>query len=75
MPILRNREVAVSSVQFDRHVQPTGSRSFGTFHLAGWHLTVELEAHVDEKDTNDVTLPVATERTSCFDNDTGPAVD
>ena len=56
-------------------IQPTGSRSYGTFHLAGWHLMAELEAHVGEKDTNDVTLSVATERTSCFDKDTGLAVD
>ena len=35
----------------------------------------ELEAHVGEKDTNELALSVATERTSCFDNDTGLAVD
>ncbi len=55
-------------------IQPTGSRSYGTFHLAGHHLIAELEAHVGEQDTRDVTLSVALERTTFFDPKSGDAI-
>ena len=55
-------------------IQPTGSRSYGTFHLAGVHLMAELEARVGEQDRREVTLSVALERTVFFDKATGKAI-
>jgi multiple sugar transport system ATP-binding protein len=55
-------------------IQPTGSRSYGTFHLAGVHLIAELGAHVGEQDRREVTLSVALERTVFFDKASGKAV-
>ncbi len=53
-------------------IQPTGSRSFGTFYLAGNHMMAELDAHA----VNDrqVVLSVAMERTLFFDPSSGQAV-
>ena len=55
-------------------IQPTGSRSYGTFYLAGVHLMAELEARVGEQDRREVTLSVALERTVFFDKATGKAI-
>ena len=55
-------------------IQPTGSRSYATFNLAGTRLMAELEAHVGQQDTHEVTLSVAIERTVFFDKVTGKAI-
>ncbi|MGI9522351.1 MAG: ABC transporter ATP-binding protein [Hyphomicrobiaceae bacterium] len=54
-------------------IQPTGSRSYGTFYLAATHVVAELEARVDEEDATDVELSVDMDRTVFFDKDTGEA--
>ncbi len=55
-------------------IQPTGSRSYGTFNLAGTRMMAELDAHVSEQDTREVILSVALERTVFFDKATGKAI-
>ncbi|MEP3114322.1 ABC transporter ATP-binding protein [Nisaea sp.] len=55
-------------------VQPTGSRAYGSFDLAGTHALAELGAHVGESDAKDIRLAVALERTSFFHRATGNAV-
>ncbi len=55
-------------------IQPTGSRSYGTFYLEGNHVLAELEAHIGEQNTREVTLEVAIERTVFFDKSTGEAI-
>ncbi len=55
-------------------VQPTGSRSYGTFYLGDAHLVAELGAHVGEQDRRDVNLSVALERTLFFDRTSGSAI-
>jgi len=53
-------------------VQPTGSRAYGSFDLAGTHMVAEFGAHIGE--AKEVRLSVALERTSFFDQKTGEAV-
>ena len=55
-------------------IQPTGSRSYGTFYIGGAHMVAELEAHVGERDTREIDLHVSLERTVLFDPETGAAV-
>ncbi|MGI9423208.1 MAG: ABC transporter ATP-binding protein [Hyphomicrobiaceae bacterium] len=55
-------------------IQPTGSRSYGTFYLADAHVVAELDAHIGEQGAREVTLSVALERTVVFDKQTGKAV-
>ncbi|MEO9901493.1 ABC transporter ATP-binding protein [Nisaea sp.] len=55
-------------------VQPTGSRAYGSFDLAGTHALAELGAHVGDADAKDIRLAVALERTSFFNRATGNAV-
>jgi multiple sugar transport system ATP-binding protein len=52
-------------------VQPTGSRAYGSFDLAGSHVLAEFAAHYG--DTKDIRLGVTLERTSFFDTKTGKA--
>ncbi|MEP2031339.1 MAG: ABC transporter ATP-binding protein [Paracoccaceae bacterium] len=53
-------------------IQPTGSRAYGSFDLAGSHVVAEFEAHIGDR--KDVRLGVAIERTDFFDPQTGKAV-
>ncbi len=55
-------------------IQPTGSRSYGTFYLAGTHVVAELEAHAGALHNADVALSVAFDHTNFFDKATGKAV-
>ena len=50
-------------------IQPTGSRSFGSFTLGGAHMVAELEAHAGELGERDITLAIAMDRTVFFDPD------
>jgi multiple sugar transport system ATP-binding protein len=50
-------------------IQPTGSRSFGSFTVGGTHMVAELEAHAGELGERDITLAVAMDRTVFFDPD------
>lgn len=52
-------------------VQPTGSRSYATFYVAGTHGVAELEAHVVTAAGKNVSLSIAMERTILLDPDTG----
>lgn len=52
-------------------IQPTGSRSYGTFYLAGAHMVAELDAHATLQ--NEIRLDVAMHRTILFDKATGVA--
>jgi len=47
-------------------VQPTGSRSYATFYLAGTHGVAELDAHAVTKPGAKVTFSIALERTALF---------
>jgi len=53
-------------------IQPTGSRAYGSFNLAGAHMVAELNAHASEK--KDIRLDVALDRTDFFDPETGEAI-
>lgn len=55
-------------------IQPTGSRSYGTFYLAGTHVVAELEAHADALHDKDVALTANFDRTTFFDRSTGKAI-
>jgi len=55
-------------------VQPTGSRSYGSFSLAGTHVVAELDAHAITAAEQELTLSVAMERTVFFDTATGKAI-
>jgi multiple sugar transport system ATP-binding protein len=52
-------------------IQPTGSRCYGTFYLAGAHMVAELDAHIG--DQGSIRLSVALDRTTFFDKATGQA--
>ena len=54
-------------------IQPTGSRSFGTFYIDGNHMMAEMDAHA--ADHTSLRLSVAMERTQFFEPTTGQAVD
>ncbi len=54
-------------------IQPTGSRAYGSFDLAGCHMVAEFGAHIGD-DQEAVRLAVAIERTDFFDPQTGKAV-
>lgn len=53
-------------------IQPTGSRAYGSFLLAGTHMVAEFGAHVG--DSKEIRLSVAMERTSFFDPQSGKAI-
>ena len=53
-------------------IQPTGSRSYGTFYLGGTHMVAELDAHATSRD--EIRLAVAMGRTLLFDKTNGKAV-
>lgn len=55
-------------------IQPTGSRSFGSFAIGGTHMVAELEAHAGRMKERDVTLAIAFDRTVFFDSETGAAI-
>ena len=55
-------------------VQPTGSRSYGTFYLAGTHVVAELDSRAEGLRASEVLLSVAGNRTHLFDPQTGKAV-
>ncbi|MDE0307997.1 MAG: ABC transporter ATP-binding protein [Albidovulum sp.] len=54
-------------------VQPTGSRTFGSFSLAGTHVVAELDARTEVAADRKIALNVDMERTACFDKLTGEA--
>lgn len=53
-------------------IQPTGSRAYGSFDLAGSHMVAEFAAHVG--DQREIRLDVAMDRTDFFDPQSGKAV-
>lgn len=53
-------------------IQPTGSRSYGTFYIAGTHMVAELGAHASDHQA--IRLDVAMDRTVFFDKTTGEAI-
>jgi multiple sugar transport system ATP-binding protein len=53
-------------------IQPTGSRAYGSFDLAGSHMVAEFTAHIG--DQKDVRLDIALERTDFFDPNSGKAI-
>ena len=53
-------------------IQPTGSRSYGTFYIEGNHMIAELDAHA--VNAASTTLSVAMERTLFFEPETGLAM-
>lgn len=53
-------------------IQPTGSRAYGTFYLAGTHMVAELDAHATEN--REIRLNVAMQRTIMFNQTTGEAL-
>ena len=53
-------------------IQPTGSRSYGTFYIAGNHMMAEMDAHAASHDS--ARFSVAMERTQFFDTETGQSV-
>lgn len=56
-------------------VQPTGSRTYGSFALADAHVVAELEAHaLDPNVRQKIPLGVALDRTAFFDLETGDAL-
>ncbi len=55
-------------------VQPTGSRCYGSFSLAGTHAVAELDAHAITVAEQKLTLSIALERTVFFDVTTGGAM-
>ena len=56
-------------------VQPTGSRTYGSFALGDAHVVAELDAHaLDPSASQRFALGVALARTSFFDTETGEAV-
>jgi len=64
-------EAGALSVKLDV-IQPTGSRSYGTFYIENNHMMAELDAHATNK--SDTKLSVAMERTQFFDLTSGDAV-
>jgi len=58
--------LAKLSVTFDL-IQPTGSRSYGTFSLAGTEVTAELQAHDAERHGEQLDLHVDMNRTLVID--------
>lgn len=55
-------------------IQPTGSRSYGTFHLGNAHVIAELDAHATELRNAEITLAVAATHTIFFDKKSGKAI-
>ena len=55
-------------------VQPTGSRSYGTFHLADAHVIAELDAHAMQWSGKNVSLAVDLPRTALFERGSGNRV-
>ncbi|MGQ7847050.1 ABC transporter ATP-binding protein [Granulosicoccus sp. 3-233] len=55
-------------------VQPTGSRSYGTFHLAGTHVVAELEARALQWSGKRIALTVDMASTALFDTQSGDRV-
>lgn len=53
-------------------IQPTGSRSYGTFYLADTHMVAELDAHATGSD--ELKLAVAVHRTILFNKTSGMVV-
>lgn len=53
-------------------IQPTGSRAYGSFDLAGSHMLAEFGAHVVSQ--KDIRLNVLMDRTDFFDPQSGKAV-
>ena len=56
-------------------VQPTGSRTYGSFSLAGTRVVAELDAHFVNPAGETTELEVAIERTVFFEPDSGKAID
>ncbi|MGI9334373.1 MAG: ABC transporter ATP-binding protein [Gammaproteobacteria bacterium] len=55
-------------------VQPTGSRTYGSFTLGGAHAVAELDAHALTRADQKLRLSVAMERTALFDPQNGKAL-
>jgi multiple sugar transport system ATP-binding protein len=55
-------------------IQPTGSRSYATFYVAGAHCVAELEAHAVTRAGEKVSLSIAMDRTVLMDAATGDAI-
>ncbi len=55
-------------------VQPTGSRTYGSFSQSGTHMVAELDAHAVDVANRQIGLSVAMERTVFFDSKTNQAV-
>ncbi len=55
-------------------VQPTGSRTYGSFRLGDAHMVAELGAHAIDVAGQTLTLEVAVQRTSFFNPDSKAAV-
>jgi ABC-type sugar transport system ATPase subunit len=53
-------------------IQPTGSRAYGSFDLAGSHMVAEFGAHISNQ--KEIRLAVMMERTDFFDAQTGEAI-
>ncbi len=55
-------------------VQPTGSRSYASFNLAGAHVVAEVDAHAVAKVGQNVSISMAMARTVLFDRKNGQAI-
>jgi len=55
-------------------VQPTGSRTYGSFSQGGSHVVAELDAHAVDLANRTVGLSVAMERTAFFDQDSSRTI-
>jgi multiple sugar transport system ATP-binding protein len=55
-------------------IQPTGSRSYATFYVAGAHCVAELDAHAVTRAGEKVSLSIAMDRTVLMDAATGEAI-
>ena len=55
-------------------VQPTGSRTYGSFSLAATHVVAELDAHAVNEENQKLALAVAVDRTVFFDVKSGEAI-
>jgi len=55
-------------------VQPTGSRTFGSFVVGDTHVVAEFDAHDVNVANQQLALSVVMERTSFFDASTGKAL-
>ncbi len=55
-------------------VQPTGSRTYGSFYQNGTHMVAELDAHAVDVANREIGLTAAVQRTVFFDSETHQAI-